>query len=208
VIRFAFSRTVLAGAALLAGATAVCGQPVRVQVEKRGDLVVVDVQASARVEPRVAFAVLTDYDNMARYVSALKSSEARRTGPHSLEVEQTAQAKVAFMDFKVWSVRAVDLSPPHEVRSRLLKGDFKRYEFVTRVTAQPGGGSLITHHGEYVPNAWLPPMIGPSVIRQQTEQQYDEMIAEMERRANGGVPTREAAAGRTDARPDDAAHGR
>jgi hypothetical protein len=180
-----------------------CAQPVHVQVDRRGELIVIDVDARTLVDPQLAFAVLTDYEHMASFVSALKSSSARRTGPHTLEVEQVAQAKVAFMDFKVWSVRAVELLPPREVRSHLVRGDFKSYDFVTRVGPHPEGGTLVTHHGEYVPNAWLPPMIGPAVIRQQTERQYEELIAEMERRA--GLPARDAAAA---PRGGDAAVGR
>ena len=189
------------------------GQPIDVQVDKRGDIVVVDVQVRTSIEPHLAWAVLTDYEHMPRYVTAVKSSTVRHTGPHSLEVDQVVETRVAFMDIKVSSVRNVELTPPREVRSNLLRGDFKRYEFVTRVEPQAGGGTLITHHGEYVPNAWLPPMIGPAVIRQQTEQQYRELIAEMERRAGSvaGRPSTasaERAAEHTPAQRNDAARGR
>jgi hypothetical protein len=201
----------LACAAACALATA---QPIDVQVDKRGDLVVVDVQASAPIDPHIAWAVLTDYEHMARYVSAVKSSSARHTGPHTLEVDQVVETRVAFMDIKVSSVRTVELTPPREVRSKLLRGDFKRYEFVTRIEPRPGGGTLITHHGEYVPTSWLPPMIGPAVIRQQTEQQYRELIAEMQRRAGGSTDAypsmgaAEAATQRAPLRRDDTARGR
>ena len=151
---------------------------------------------------------------MARYVSAVKSSSARHTGPHTLEVDQVVETRVAFMNIKVSSVRSVELTAPREVRSKLLRGDFKRYEFVTRIEPRPGGGTLITHHGEYVPTSWLPPMIGPAVIRQQTEQQYQELIAEMQRRAHGSgdanpsMGAAEAATQRAPLRRDDTARGR
>ena len=97
------------------------GQPIDVQVDKRGDLVVVDVHATAAIEPHVAWAVLTDYEHMARYVSAVKSSSVRHLGPHTLEVDQVVETRVAFMNIKVSSVRSVELTPPREVRSRLLR---------------------------------------------------------------------------------------
>ncbi len=70
---------------------------------------------------------------------------------------------------------------PHEIRSHLVSGDFKSYEATTRLVEQPSG-TLIVHHGEYVPKAWLPPMIGPAVVESQTRKQYAEMIAEILRR--------------------------
>ena len=172
-------------AALLAAACAIAtAQPIQVKVQKQGDTVVIDVEAQAAVEPAIAFAVLTDYEQMPRYVSSLKQSRMARTGPNTLEVEQVAQAQVGFWNFTVHSLRSVELVPLKEVRSHLIKGDFTRYEFTTRVQ-EKDGGTLITHHGEYVPKSWLPPMIGPAVIQGQTEKQYEEMIGEMLRRKGG-----------------------
>jgi len=210
--RHAHHRSLVALACVL-GCAVAAAQPVRVQVDKRGDVVVVDVLATAPVDAHVAWAVLTDYDHMPRYVTALKSSSEKRIGPHTLEVEQVVETEVAFMTFKVSSVRKVELTPPREVRSTLLRGDFKRYEFVTRIEPKGEGGTLISHHGEYVPTAWLPPMIGPAVIREQTEQQYRQLIAEMERRAGGAAtqpPAADAAeaAQRAPLRREDAARGR
>jgi hypothetical protein len=183
----------LLGAVLAIASAWATAQPIQVKVQKKGDTVVIDVEAQAAVEPAIAYAVLTDYERMPRYVSSLKWSRMSRTGPNTLEVEQVAQAQVAFWNFTVRSLRTVELVPLKEVRSHLIKGDFTSYEFTTRVE-EKDGGTLITHHGEYVPKSWLPPMIGPAVIQGQTEKQYAEMIAEMLRRksartdAAAGIP--------------------
>ena len=99
----------IAVAALLAlCANAVQAQPSEVKVEMRGDTVVVDVEAIAAVEPRFAWAVLTDYDHMSGYVSVLKTSKIlKRVGNH-WQVEQVGEAKKAFMKFNFRSLRAVD----------------------------------------------------------------------------------------------------
>ena len=172
------------GAALATACALATAQPISVKVQRQGELVVIDVEATAAVAPAVAWAVLTDYDQMPRYMTALKSSRMTRTGPNTLEVEQVAQAKVAFVNVTLHSHRAVELVPMKEVRSRLISGDFKSYEFTTRIQDK-GNSTLITHHGEYVPKSWLPPMIGPAVIQSQTERQYEEIIAEMLRRQGG-----------------------
>ena len=172
-------------------------QPIEVRVEKHGELVLVDVEAAVAVEPRTAWAVLTDYDRMASYVSTLKSSAIVKREGHSLQVEQTGEAQRAFLHFTFHTLRAVELVPGQEIRSHLIRGDFKSYAFTTRLK-EAGGRTLITHHGEYVPNTWVPPGIGPSLIKAETTKQYEELIAEMLRReraqARPGAPEGAASA--------------
>ncbi len=43
-------------------------------------------------------------------------------------------------------------------------------------------GVRVVHHREYVPKAWLPPMVGVAVIELETRKQFDEFSAEMLRR--------------------------
>ncbi len=172
----------LAGIACLAGiATSSSAQDVNVHVEKRGELVVIDVKVPVAASVPDVWAVVTDYEHMASFLSDVKTSRVIRQQGNALEVAQSGQTTVAFMKFSFAVIRAVELQAPHEIRSHLISGDFKSYEATTRLVEQPSG-TLIVHHGEYVPKAWLPPMIGPSVVESQTRKQYGEMIAEILRR--------------------------
>lgn len=175
-------------------------QPIEVQVDMRGERVVVDVQATVAAVPADAWAVLTDYDHMARYVSALKSSSVVNKYGNVLEVEQTGIARVGFMNFSFYSLRAVHLTPEKEIRSQLIRGDFKSYEFTTRIVDK-GANSLIIHHGEYVPNSWVPPGVGPSLIKAQTAKQYEELVAEILARRRAQVPRANAASAAASSRP-------
>lgn len=174
--------------AVLAVWPAWCGaQPIEVRVEKRGEMVVVDVEASVAAASHQAWAVLTDYDHMASYLSTLKSSAIVRRDGNSLQVEQTGEAHRAFLHFTFRSLRSVELVPPREIRSHLISGDFKSYVFTTRL-ADKGTHTQISHHGEYVPINWVPPGIGPALIKEETTKQYQELIAEMLRRERAGAP--------------------
>lgn len=182
----AVSRTLVAALLCLLGMD-VRAQPIDVRVELRGEQVIVDVQAMVAAKPADAWSVLTDYEHMARFVSALKSSAVVSRKGNALEVEQTGEAKVGFMSFSFYSLRAVQLTPEKEIRSQLIRGDFKSYEFSTRIAAS-GEGTLIVHHGEYVPNRWVPPGVGPSLIKAQTSKQYAELVAEILARRRIGTP--------------------
>jgi carbon monoxide dehydrogenase subunit G len=180
-----------AAAALLAGLAlwpACSGaQPIDVRVEKRGELVVVDVEATVAAPLQQAWAVLTDYDHMASYLSMLKSSAIVAREGNTLQVEQTGEAQRAFLHFTFRSLRSVELVPEREIRSHLISGDFKSYAFTTRIAAK-GGQTQISHHGEYVPTRWVPPGIGPALIKGETTRQYEELIAEMLRRERAAAP--------------------
>ena len=167
---------------LFIAATSVAhAQGIDVQVTRRGEWVVVDVRAAVKARPSYAWAVLTDYDHMAEFVTVLTSSAViGRTG-NLLQVAQTGQVTKAFMHFSFSTVRAVELTPMREIRSHLIRGDFKAYEFTTRLIDQ-GSGTMLVHHGEYVPNVWVPPLVGPAMIESETRQQYEELTAEMLRR--------------------------
>ena len=164
-------------------------QNIDVVVRLNGERVIVDVTAEVPTKRDVAWGVLTDYEHMASYVSNLKSSAVRSRKGNILEVEQSGEARRAFLAFSFTTVRSVELFPEREIRSQLIRGDFKSYEFTTRLGGEPAGPITITHHGEYVPLRWVPPIIGPSLIESETRKQYTELIAEMRRREATTVHT-------------------
>ena len=168
--------------ALLLLAASCPAQELAVKVERRGETVVVDVEATAPGPLSEAWAVLTDYDHMASYISNLTASKIVERRDHdTLHVMQSGRTKIGFMSFGFEAVRAVELVHMREIRSSLVSGDFKAYASTTSIASVPSG-TRIVHHGEYVPKAWLPPMVGPAVIERETRRQYQEFIAEIERR--------------------------
>lgn len=166
---------------LLCPALVCHGQEVSVQVQKRGATVVIDVDMPVAAAPATAWAVLTDYDDMATFLSNLSSSKVVERRGETLHVAQSGSTKVAFMTFSFAAVRAVDLVPMREIRSSLVSGDFKSYASTTRLLDDPKGVRVV-HHGEYVPKAWLPPMVGISVIESETKKQFAEFAVEMLKR--------------------------
>jgi carbon monoxide dehydrogenase subunit G len=169
----------LATLILLASAQA---QPMEVVVRKAGEVITVDVRARVAAEPHLAWTVLTDFDHMADFLSAIKSSQVVSRKGEPLEVAQTGEAKRGFLRFSFATLRAVELVPEHEVRSRLISGSsFKSFEFTTRIDTR-GGVTTIVHHGEYVPTTWVPPVIGTALIESETREQFGELMAEMLRR--------------------------
>jgi ribosome-associated toxin RatA of RatAB toxin-antitoxin module len=168
---------------LLLGAPACGGQEIHVSVQRHDDAVIVDVDAHMPGPLRVVWAVFTDYDHMADFITNLTASKVLSRKDDVLDVMQAGRTKVGFMTFGFEAVRAVELVPMREIRSTFVSGDFKAYASTTSLV--PGaGGTRVRHHGEYVPKSWLPPLIGPAVIERETRRQYQEFAAAVQRRSS------------------------
>ena len=176
-------RSYLGSSLLLCGLifSAECQSQPAVQVQMRGETVVIDVDMPVPAVPAIAWAVMTDYEHMASFLSNLTSSKVVERRGETLHIAQSGRTKIAFMTFSFSAVREVELSPMKEIRSSLVSGDFKSYASTTRLV-DVAQGVRIVHHGEYVPKAWLPPMVGVAVIESETRKQFEEFAAEMLRR--------------------------
>lgn len=154
---------------------------IAVHIQKHGPTIVVDVEMQVSATPADAWAVFTDYEHMADFVSNLKVSEVTSRQGNRLEVRQAGEARKGPLTFTFETVRAVELIPVHEIRSTLVRGDFKSYEFTTQIEKR-GETVVIANHGEYIPTRWVPPVIGPALIESETRKQYGELRDEILRR--------------------------
>lgn len=163
-------------------ATAASQSPdIAVAVHREADAVVIDVRLAVDATPQEAWNVLTDYGNMARFVSGLTRSRIIGRLNGRLEVAQTSRFEFGLLDFKFESVREIELVPLREIRSTLVQGDMKASVFTTRLVTE-GGATVIINHGHFIPDRWIPPIIGLAMIRAQTQRQFGDLRAEILRR--------------------------
>ena len=174
--------------ALLAAAASAAVAPddgdIAAAVHREGREVVIDVDMRVDATPQEAWEVLTDYDHMSRFVPDLVSSRVIRRDGDRIEVAQQARFHFGPFSLEAENVRAIDLVPPREIRSRLISGDMLSSTFVTRI-APDGNATRVTNHGEFIPNRWLPPFVGPAIVQAQTRKQFAEIRAEILRRKRG-----------------------
>lgn len=162
---------------------------VAVQVERDGDAIVVDADMLVPVAPREAWAVLADFEHFADFVPNMQVSRVVSRPGEPLRVEQKGKARYGLLSFSYESLREVELVPFETLRTRALKGNMKRMETLTRLSAE-GDGTRIRYRNEAVPDFWVPPLIGPVFIRHEVAEQFGAFIREMLRRS-----------GKTDVRP-------
>ncbi|TMG86911.1 MAG: hypothetical protein E6H74_02340 [Betaproteobacteria bacterium] len=152
-----------------------------VKVQKKGEWVIVDVDFPVDATVPETWNVMTDYDNMSKFVSNLLSSRILGREGNTLSVEQKGKASRGPLTISFENVREIVLTPQREVHSRLVSGDLKASEFTTRVIDR-GAFTQIINHGEFIPNIWVPPVIGPALIEAETRKQFQELRLEILRR--------------------------
>ena len=183
-VRLARWATLTAFLMLVAAAATPAGpERIAVKVEKAGQRITIDVVALADAPVSQAWSVFTDYEAMPTFLKNVTTSKVLKREGNSLTVEQAGAVRIAFMRFAFHAVRSVELAPMQEIRSGQLSGDFKEYASLTSFSPGEHGGVRIHHHGSYVPKSWIPPVIGKAMIESETRRQYEQFLAEVERRA-------------------------
>ncbi len=171
-----------AAAANLPPAPASPDQDIVVRVRKAGAEILVEIDCPVRAPMPIVWDVLTDYDNMAAFISNLTFSGVESRVDNVLTVHQKGKVTRGPLTFAFDNVREVELVPVAEIRSRLVSGDLKASFFTTRI-ADLDGLVHISNSGRYTPNVWVPPLIGPALIEGETRKQYAEIRSEILRRA-------------------------
>jgi hypothetical protein len=171
--------------------TTVEEEVIAVSVYRQGDALIVDTSFEVPVDVQEAWDVLTDFDHLVGVVSNLEASAVTGRKGSTLIVTQRVRANAGPLQFTFETQREVELTPFEEIRSHLLSGNMKYMD--GRTLLHPEGGSTrVTSHGVFVPDAWIPPVIGVQAVERETRRQFAEMRAEMLRRhaKRAGVPRR------------------
>jgi len=171
----------LAAVALSASA-AVPDEDIVVHAKKEGPEIVVEVDCPVRAPLLAVWDVLTDYDNMSRFISNLQYSGIQGRVDNVLKVRQYGKATRGPLTITFDNVREVELRPFSEVRSRLISGDLKASVFTTRLVDVDGLVHIV-NSGRYTPKMWVPPVIGPALIEAETRKQFGEIRTEILRRS-------------------------
>jgi len=190
VVRPAHGRWIQAGAAAalvlaLLPVSARSSSPdedIAVHVRKDGQQIVVDVDCPVDAPPSIVWDVLTDFDRMAQFMSNLKHSGVTSRVDDVLRVHQTVGVSVGLVKLNFDNVREIELVPYREIRSRLVSGDLKASESVTRIV-ETGARVHIVNSGRFTTKMWVPPYIGPALFESATRKQFGEIRTEIRRRS-------------------------
>ena len=162
------------------------------QVRIEGERVWAEVSFTVQASRAEVWAVLTDFDHMAAFISNVSVSKVvARHGP-VLQVYQKGNAHRGLLDFPFEVTREIQLNPMHRIQSHLVSGSMKQQEGITELTEE-GKETQVDYHAESVPGVWIPPVVGKAFIEAEIREQFLELEAEIVRRHTASINGRAAA---------------
>lgn len=172
-------------AGLLCTVSALAGQVYVASVSHQSGSYLIEVDTLVQMdEPRVR-ALLTDYNQLGRVNPAIEVSEILLTrGPGNYRVRTVTDACVWFYCMRVHQVQDVIESPDGTVTALVVPAlsDFK-YGYARLNLWQETDGTRILIRSEVEPDFWIPPLIGPWLIKRKLLSETLETVDNLEQLA-------------------------
>jgi carbon monoxide dehydrogenase subunit G len=170
--------------ALAAAWSALCpalAQDVSIRTARDGDFITVSAYAVMKVDPRVAWAVLSDYDHLAKFIPDMKSSRVVSRVGNVVRVEQKGDVGFFFYKEAVNMLLEVHEEPQTRITARGIEGNVRGLE--TRYDLQSSAaGVRLDYAGRFVPDFSIPPLIGMPIVSRLIERRFRAMVNEIQRR--------------------------
>ncbi|MEP6604876.1 MAG: SRPBCC family protein, partial [Nitrosospira sp.] len=105
---------------------------IEVKVQIAGENVIVDVIFAVPATRQEVWVVLTDFENMADFVSNLKESKVVSIFGDTLKVFQRGAATYGPVTFPFESTREIRLTPFDKIQSHMISGSMRKMEGTTQ----------------------------------------------------------------------------
>ena len=177
-------KAVLIAALALAAAPGTQGAApadVSIRTAREGDFVTVSASAVMRVDQRIAWAVLSDYDHLANFIPDVKSSRVVSRDGNKVRVEQIGEVGFIFYKQAVTVILEVHEEPLRRITARGVEGNVKGLESYYELHAL-GPEVRLDYVGRFDPDFSIPPLIGMPVLRRVIERRFRAMVEEIKRR--------------------------
>ncbi len=174
----------LPGAVFALGEGDLCRAVLHVRSARQGELVRVDVRLELPVPAPVVWEVMTDYGQAARFIRNLRSSEVQTLAPQRQRVRQLGWLGWGGVGVEIRTDYEVKLEPERwRVTGHLVGGDVKSMEMVARLNPTGASRTVLDYAVTTDPGAWVPALLVEGVLRGHARASFEDLAAEMQRRA-------------------------
>ncbi|MFO1413972.1 MAG: SRPBCC family protein [Burkholderiales bacterium] len=173
-------------AAVLAGgvhAQAKEASPIRsFDITQTEDTYVATIGMFAPASLAVTWSVLTDFDNMSKWVPNVKESSIKAKDGNTLTVEQKGTARFGLLSFPYTSVRRMDLDPEKSILSTQVQGSMKKVVSLMKLTPD-ANGTRLDYRIEIVPSGLAASVLSKDFLKNELTEQFTAIVGEIRRRA-------------------------
>lgn len=160
-------------------------EDISLTIQNVGEDIVVNAYFTVPVTSQLAWETLTDFDNIASFISSVQSSKVINKTGNTLRVSQNSVIKFSITSFNFESVREINLVPFKQIKERLISGNMKKMEEITKINFD-GNQTHITYQANITPDHWIFKYIGHSFIEDEARKQFEEIRTEIIRRKRIG----------------------
>jgi len=156
--------------------------PVRsVEVVQNDAGYVANVVMFAPVAADVAWKVLTDFDNMEKWVPNVRASKIVSRDGNTLTVEQNGVAKFGLLSFPYTNVRRMELAPETTIQATQVSGSMRRLVSLMKVSPE-GTGTRLDYRLEIEPSGVAAAVMSKDFLQHEITQQFTAIVGEMVKR--------------------------
>lgn len=170
--------------------TARAEDAIETTVERSGRLLVVRSTFDTAAPATTCYEVLADFDRLAEFVPGLRASRIVSPPGAPLVLHQVGVASAGFVKVTLDLTLDVSADPPRQLQFARRAGNLKQMRGRWTVGGD-AGHCTVDYQADIEPAFWVPPLVGPLLMRNQVEKQMEGLVAEMTRRAAGANGTDE-----------------
>lgn len=167
---------------MFAAAHAAVAGALEAQVTREGRVLHVRATLRAEAPPALCYAVLADFDRLADFVPGLVSSQVISAPGQPVLLRQVGEASAGPFDYTLDVTLAVHETPPQRIEFERTDGNLRQMKGNWTVSGD-GDACDIGYRADMEPDFWVPPLIGPRLMRKRVETQLEGVLAEIHRRA-------------------------
>lgn len=159
----------------------------RLDVAEDDGLYRLEAEMSIEASPGSVHAVITDFDGLHRLSESIRSSR-RLPGTAEAGIEVATYMKVCLGPLCRYAsqVQRVTLEGDDRIVAEAIpeRSDFELH-LSTWELAPRAGGTQLRYSMQLMPRFWVPPLIGPPLVKRAMRKQGEEMATNLERLAAG-----------------------
>ena len=152
-----------------------------IKIEHNGSVYSMRIELPVAADPATVWQVLSDYDHLAGFLPNLRTSRIISAPGEPLRIEQRGETGFLFFTFSVDVELAIEETPPLRLGFRAIRGNMRNMRGEWRIV-RTDAGSRMEYESEMEPDFWVPPLIGPAVVRRDVSNQVAGLVREIMRR--------------------------
>lgn len=168
---------------LLAALPAIAGEVISHDIEFKEDHYIVNMDMRIKGNLAQVYAVMMDFNNLTQVNDTIKVSELIFSNNKVHTVRMESEGCVLFFCKRIKQIQLVTELGDGKIQS-LVDPDESDLKFGTvlwQLKAEDGS-TRVHYHGDYVPDFWVPPLIGPAIFKSRLLEETQKTVNGIEQR--------------------------